>query len=215
MVVGRADLLLAPRTVDARGVVVRASGKRCAAGRGTPLAALAGARRSGGPSFTVRDYGGSCSRRAADGGALFVTRIGGDRNRGRDGWTYKVGSRSGSAGAADPSGPFGSGLLRAGAHVTWFWCRLSRSGSCQRTLAVRSAGRVSRGGRLRVVVRGYDDFGHGRRIGGARVSFGSRSATTNRRGVATVRAPGSGGRVRLTATKRGLVRAFDRQVRVG
>ena len=215
MVVGRSDLLLAPRTVDARGVYVRASGKRCAAGAGTPLAALAGARRAGGPSFAVRDYGGSCSGRARDGGALFVTRVGPNRNRGRDGWAYKVGARAGTAGAGDPSGPFGSGLLRAGAKVTWFWCRLSQRGSCQRTLAVASAGRLSRGGRLRVVVRGYDDFGNARRIRGARVSLGGRSATSGRRGVAWLRAPSSPGRVRLTATKRGLVRAFDRQVLIG
>lgn len=215
MVVGRSALLLAPRAVDARGVYVRASGKRCAAGAGTPLAALAGARRAGGPSFSVRDYGGSCSRRARDGGGLFVTRVGPDRNRGRNGWTYKVGARAGTAGAGDPSGPFGRGLLRAGAKVTWFWCRLSRRGSCQRTLAVASAASVARRGRLRVVVRGYDDFGNARRIRGARVSFGSRSAISGRRGVAWLRAPSRAGRVRLTATRRGLVRAFDRQVRVG
>lgn len=215
MVVGRSDLLLAPRTVAAHGVYVRASGKRCAAGAGTPLAALVAARRAGGPSLTVRDYGGSCSRRARDGGALFVTRVGPNRNRGRDGWAYKVGTRAGTAGAADPSGPFGSGRLRSGARVTWFWCRLARSGSCQRTLAVGSAGRVARGGRLRVVVRGYDDFGNARRIRGARVSLGGRSAVSGGGGVAHLRAPSRGGRVRLTATKRGLVRAFDRQVRVG
>ncbi|MCW2991495.1 MAG: hypothetical protein JWM73_2089, partial [Solirubrobacterales bacterium] len=34
MVVGRSGLLLAPRAVDAHGVLVRASGKRCAAGAG-------------------------------------------------------------------------------------------------------------------------------------------------------------------------------------
>jgi hypothetical protein len=215
MVVGRSALLLAPRTVDAHGVYVRASGKRCAAGAGTPLAALAGARRAGGPSFGVRDYGGSCSRRARDGGALFVTRVGPDRNRGRDGWAYKVGSRAGSAGAADPSGPFGRGRLRSGARVMWFWCRLGRRGSCQRTLAVASAGRVARGGRLRVVVRGYDDFGNARRIRGARVSLGGRTATSGAGGIAFVRAPSRSGRVRLTATRGGLVRAFDRSVRVG
>src|SRR3954454_10701118 len=66
MVVGRSGLLLAPRAVVARQVTVRASGKRCAAAAGTPLAALVGAHRVGGPSFTVRDFGGSCSRRPRD-----------------------------------------------------------------------------------------------------------------------------------------------------
>jgi hypothetical protein len=215
MVVGRSDLLLAPRTVAARAVTVRASGKRCGVAAGTPLAALAGARRAGGPSFAVRDFGGACTRSARDGGALFVTRVGPNRNRGRNGWTYKVGARSGTAGAADPAGPFGSGRLRPGARVTWFWCRLARSGSCQRTLAVSARSTVARGGRLRVVVRGYDDFGHGRRIRGARVRLGGRSAVTGPHGVAWLRAPSRSGRVRLTATGRGLVRAFDRRVRVG
>jgi hypothetical protein len=215
MVAGKSDLLLAPRTVSARAVTVRASGKRCAAAAGTPLAALAGARRAGGPSFGVRDYGGSCSRRAADGAALFVTRIGPDRNRGRNGWTYKVGTRSGSAGAADPSGPFGNGRLRSGALITWFWCRLSSRGSCQRTLSASSRRSVAPGAPLTVRVRGYDDFGRSVRVRGAKVSLGSRSAITGGDGIAHVRAPGRSGRVRLTATRAGMVRAFDRSIRVG
>lgn len=215
MVHGPSELLLAPRTVQARGVLVRASGKRCAAGAATPLAALAGARRAGGPSFAVRDYGGSCSRRARDGAALFVTRVGPNRNRGRDGWAYKVGTRAGSAGAADLAGPFGSGLLRSGDRVTWFWCRLARSGSCQRTLEVRpSRWRVGRGGSVRVTVRGYDDFGRARLVRGARVRLGSRSAVTGGNGVAVLSAPSRSGWARLTATRSGMVRAFDRRVRV-
>lgn len=215
MVAGRSQLLLAPRSVTARGVIVRASGKRCAAGTATPLAALAGARRAGGPAFRVRDYGGSCSRRAADSGALFVYQVGPDRNRGRSGWTYKVGTRSGTAGAADPSGPFGRGRLRAGAKITWFWCRLSRRGTCQRTLSVSSRRRVARDAQLKVRVRGYDDFGHSVVVRGAKVRLGSISAITGSDGVAYVRAPSRSGRVRLTATRRGMVRAFDRRVRVG
>ena len=214
MIVGRSGLLLAPRTVTARQVVVRASAKRCAAAAATPLAALAGAQRAGGPSFTVSDYGGSCSRRARDGAALFVTRVGADRNSGRDGWEYKVGTRSGTAGAADPAGPFGSGRLRAGASVTWFWCRLARSGSCQRTLSVSSRRIVARGGALRVRVRAYDDFGHAVSVRGARVALGGARARTNGRGIATVRAPARAGAARLTATRRGLVRAFDHRIRV-
>lgn len=215
MVVGRSDLLLAPRTVAAGAVTVRASGRPCAAGAGTPLAALAGARRAGGPGFRVRDYGGSCSRRAADGAGLFVFQVGPDRNRGRDGWVYKVGGRLGTAGAGDPGGPFGRGLLRSGQHVTWFWCRMSRRGSCQRTLSVRPAARrVRAGGRLAVTVFGFDDRGRRARVAGARVLLGGRSARSGRDGVALLRAPGRRGRVRLTATRRGMVRAFDTRVRV-
>ena len=214
MVVGRSDVLLAPRAVDARQVIVRASGKRCAVGAATPLAALAGARRAGGPSFTVRDYGGSCSSRPADSASLFVTRVGGDRNRGRDGWAYKVGTRAGSAGAADLTGPFGRGRLRSGASVTWFWCRLGGRGSCQRTLSVSSRRGVRRGGRLRVRVRAYDDAGHAILVRGARVAFGSARARTDARGIAIVRAPGRPGSARLTATRAGMVRAFDHRIRV-
>jgi hypothetical protein len=214
MVVGRSDLLLAPRAVTARAVTVRASGKRCRVAAATPLAALAGARRAGGPSFTVRDYGGSCSRRASDGGALFVTRVGADRNRGQDGWAYKVETRAGSAGAADPTGPFGSGRLRSGAAVTWFWCRLARGRTCQRTLSASSRSTVARGAQLKVRVRGYDDFGRSILVHRARVTFGAMSALTDSRGIAYVRAPSSGGHVRLTATRAGMVRAFDRSIGV-
>lgn len=215
MVVGRSDVMLAPRTVTARQVTIRASGRRCAAAAGTPLAALAGARRAGGPAFAVRDYGGACSRRGRDGASLFVYRVGGERNRGRDGWVYKVGSRIGTAGAGDPGGPFGRGRLRGGARVTWFWCRMSRRGTCQRTLGVRPAQRrVRRGGRLRVTVFAYDDNGRRRRVRGARVRLGGRSAVSGRRGIAEVRAPRRRGRARLTATRRGMVRAFDTSVGV-
>jgi hypothetical protein len=215
MVHGPSALLLAPRTVDARAVTVRASGRRCRVAAGTALAALAGARRSGGPSFAVRDDGRACNGSVRNSGALFVTQIGPNRNRGRDGWVYKIGTRAGTASAGDVSGAFGSGRMRAGERVTWFWCRLSRAGSCQRTLEVRpSRWRVGRGDRVRVTVRGYDDFGRARRVRGARVRLGGRAATTNGRGVAVLRAPGRGGWARLTATRSGMVRAFDRRVRV-
>src|SRR4051794_39340083 len=133
MVVGRGGRhYLPPRSVRAATTTVAASGKRCAVGAATPLAALV----ARGVALRVRDYGGSCSRRAADSAGLFVFQVGPDRNRGRDGWTYKVGTRAGTAGAADTSGPFGRGRLHGGDHVTWFWCLLARRGSCQRTLGL-------------------------------------------------------------------------------
>lgn len=213
MVVGRGGRpYLPPRTVRAAATTVGASGRRCAVAAGTPLAALVAA----GVSLRVRDYGGSCSRRPADSASLFVYQLAGQRNRGRDGWTYKVGTRAGTAGAADASGPFGNGRLGAGAHLTWFWCVLGRRGSCQRTLGLRPAShRVRRGHVLHVTVFGYDDSGRRVRVAGARVSVaGGGSARTDGRGVAAVRAGSRRGRVALTATRRGMVRAFPQRVRV-
>jgi hypothetical protein len=87
MVVGQKRVLFGPRAVTARATTVRAGGRRCAVGAATPLAALDAARRAGAPGFAVRDFG-SCSRSARDAGGLFVDRIGRERNRGRNGWTY-------------------------------------------------------------------------------------------------------------------------------
>src|SRR5437899_2808360 len=75
--------------------------RRCAVASATPLAALIHSRV--GP-LSLRDYG-SCSKRPADGGGLFVAGIGADHNRGSDGWVYKSGNVLGTAGAADPAGP--------------------------------------------------------------------------------------------------------------
>ena len=202
---------LGPRAVSAAAATVSASGKRCGVAAATPLAALLATRLP----LQVRDYGGACSRRASDGGALFVVGIGSERNRGRDGWVYKVGARSGTAGAADPAGPFGRGRLRSGAHVTWFWCR---HGRCRHVPAHARGQRPAHRGprpsaagpraRLRRL--------RPRRGGGAaRVcsSVGS-AAITGRDGVAYVRAPDHAGHLRLGATRSGMVRAFGRGVRV-
>ena len=116
------------KTVTAGRASVNVNRRRCAVAPATPLAALV---RSRPPSLGLRDYG-SCSKRARDGAGLFVKRIGGDVNAGQDGWVYKVGNRSGSAGAADPTGPFGNGRLRRGARVVWFYCHMQGS-TCQRT----------------------------------------------------------------------------------
>ena len=99
MVVGKRDVLVPAHKVALKARSATVDGRRCALGRATPLSVLAGA----GVPFAVRDYG-SCSRRARDAGSLYVQRIGPDAARGRDGWVYKVGNRSGSAGAADPAG---------------------------------------------------------------------------------------------------------------
>jgi hypothetical protein len=194
-------VLAAPSAVTLKARTVRVGGRRCRVGARTPLSVLAGTRLRLG----LRDYG-ACSRRPRDAGGLYVRSIAGTSARGRQGWVYKVGRRLGSAGASDPAGPFGTGRLRAGARVTWFWCRPDRQGRCQRTLELRHA--ALDGGRVRVTVRAHDDHGRGALVEGATVRLGDRTALTGPDGTATL--TGSG---RLTATKAGLVAAFPVRVR--
>ena len=213
MVVGKARVLLEPSPVAARATTLRIGGRRCAVRAATPLAVLAAADRAGGPSFALRDYG-SCSRASRDAGGLFVTRVGPDRNRGRDGWAYKGGRRAGTTPAADPSGPFGTGRrIAAGARVVWFWCVL-RTGGCQRTLSLRAPRSAAAGAALTVTVTGYDDAGRGRPAAGATVVLAGATATTGADGRATLAAPATAGRHALTATAPGLVPAFGEQVTV-
>jgi hypothetical protein len=192
------------RTVTAGRVLVRVRGRRCAAGDGTALAALVRSRPG---RLRLRDFG-SCSRRPRDGAGLFVSAIGPDRNRGQNGWVYKVGRRSATAGAADPSGPFGRGRLRSGQRVTWFFCRL-RGGGCQRTLEVRANAEP---GGLVATVRGYDDEGRGVAVEGATVSAGGASALTGPDGSARLALPA--GAYRVVASKSGLVRSFAERAEV-
>jgi hypothetical protein len=215
MVAGRAGVLLAPKTVTARGALIPVPGRgRCAIASGTALAALEAARRVRLLTYRLRDEG-SCSRNANDGGSLFVTRIDSDANAGRDGWVYKVGRRTGTTGAADPSGPFGAGRIRSGAQVLWFYCRLSRVDHCQRSLELAAPGRVAAGASFRVRVRGYDDNGHGIAVEGAVVSLGPARGVTGADGYATLVAPQTAGTKGLNATRVGMVPAFPRKVRIG
>jgi hypothetical protein len=210
MVVGKSAVLAGPERVAFKARSVRVGGKRCAVGRATPLSVLAGT----GVSFTVRDYG-ACSRRPRDAGSLYVSRVGPDRERGRDGWVYKVGRRSGSAGAADPTGSFGTGRrLRAGQRVLWFWCVKDPDDACQRTLETSSARTVAPGAQLAVTVRGYDESGRGVRVAGATVRLGGATAVTGADGVATVTAPAAG-KYRVRAEKAGMVVSFGERVVVG
>jgi hypothetical protein len=204
MVVGKAKVLQAPRSVALKARTVRVGRHRCAVPARSPLSALAGT----GLRLGLHDYA-SCSRRAGDAAGIYVRRVGPDRARGRDGWVYKVGHVTGSAGAADPYGA----RLRGGASLLWFWCRSSASGGCQRTLDVRpAAGRVAPGAPLRVTVRGYDDQGRGVAVGGATVRLGRSRATTAADGTATIAAPAAAGRARLVAERSGLVRSFGREI---
>jgi hypothetical protein len=192
------------KTTRARQVTVKVGRRRCAVHAGTPLAALAASRVA---RIGLHDYG-SCSKRPRDAAGLFVRKLGPDANRGQDGWVYKVGRKSGSAGAADPSGPFGRGRLRSGAHVLWFYCHMHGS-SCQRTLAFGKV-RTQPGGAVRASVRAYDDRGRGIPAAGVTVQVGSASATTDANGVARV-AAGAGSHS-MYADGGGYVRSFSRKV---
>jgi len=192
------------RIVDERRVKV--GGRRCTVSGATPLGVLAGA----GLPLRIRDYG-RCGRRAADAASLFVSAIGAERNRGPDGWVYKVGRRVASAGAGDRSGR----RLRGGDRLLWFYCRMQRAGGCQRTLeATPDRAAAAPGETVRVTVRGYDDQGRGVVVPGAAVRLGSSTATTGADGVAELSVPASG-RLALTATRAGMVPAFPREVRAG
>jgi hypothetical protein len=210
MVVGKRDVLVPAKKVTLKARAAGVDGRRCAIGRATPLSALAGT----GTSFRLVDYG-ACSRRPRDAGSLYVRQIGRDRAKGRDGWVYKVGRRVGTAGAADPAGPFGTGrTLRAGQRVLWFWCVKDPSDSCQRTLEAAAPRTVGPGGLLPVTVRGYDEAGKGVAVAGATVRLGGATAVTGADGVATVVAPAAVGRYALEASRPGLVPAFPRAVEV-
>jgi hypothetical protein len=187
-----------------RGLTVRVGRRRCAVGSATPLAALVHSKPG---RIRLRDFG-SCSRHARDAGGLYVAAIGREAERGRGGWVYKVGHKAATAGAADPSGPFGNGRLRRGRRVTWFYCL--HAGDCQSTLELRVRAEA---GAAMVSVRAYDDEGKGRRAQGATVSAGAVSATTGADGSARLALPP--GRYRIHAEKPGLVRSFDEAAVVG
>ena len=207
------EQLVAYRNGDAKQQLVKAAGtktrvgrKSCAVGSGTPLAALLDSHL---PGIKLKDYG-SCSSRPADAGGLYVARIRKDAAKGLNGWVYKVGNKAGTAGAGDPTGPFGRGLLKPGTRVTWFFCRMKSTG-CQRTLAVKPE--ALGGGKLKVTVRGYDDRGKARPAAKATVHAGDATVTTDSNGVATLTvAPGP---TRVYATAKGLVRSFEEQIDVG
>jgi hypothetical protein len=202
MVVFRDGHALTKR-VSTAATSARVSGRRCAVGERTPLAALV---RSHPGTLGFRDFG-ACSSRARDAAGILVTRIGPDRNRGQRGWVYKVGRRAATAGAGDTGGPFGRGRLRAGQRVTWFYC--VRAADCQRTLEVRA--KPATGG-IVATVRGYDDNGDGVPVVGATVTAGPITGITGPDG--RVQMALSSGTHRLTARKDGLVRSFTERVEV-
>jgi hypothetical protein len=216
MIVGSTGATLSqPRAIGAGATTVRVGARSCAVAAGTPLAVLAALRRGGGPPFALRDYG-HCGSNPANSGELFVYSIGGQTNRGQNGWEYKVNNESGSTGAADATGPMGDGRrLRSGQRVLWFWCAAVHGG-CERTLEVSSpAAGVRHGGSLTVAVTGYDSEGRGVPIAGAIVTLGSDFASTGTGGRATLLAPRAPGRYQLSASRSGLVSSFPQTIVVG
>jgi hypothetical protein len=214
MVVGAGNVVLSPaRSVGAGAASVRAGRRRCTVAAGTPLAALADLHLAAGPAFAVRDYG-RCSSSPRDSGQLFVYSLDGETNHGQNGWEYKVDNRSGTTGAGDQTGAQGDGrLLAPGAQVLWFWCQ-AFAGGCQRNLALSAAGSVRRGAVLRVRVTGYDNYGRGAAMAGARVRLGAASAVSGGSGMVALRAPSRPGGYALTASRPGSVPAFPLTVTV-
>jgi Carboxypeptidase regulatory-like domain len=205
------DGAVVTKRLRVNGTTVEVKGRPCAVSPNTPLAALIAARPG---KLRLRDYG-SCSSRPADAAGLFVRSIRGEVNRGLDGWVYKVGRKLGTAGAADPAGPFGRGRLRKGDRVVWLYC-VFEAGSCQRSLELtwKLTARELSG-----TVIGYDDLGEGAAIAGARItarrvgSRGSRSARTGADGKAsgvTLRP----GEYLVRATKPGATPSFGTRVTV-
>ena len=190
LVVGMNGWTVGPRTVTVGPTRVG----RCRLGAGLPIGVL----RALGQPFRAR---GSCR-------ALYVFQVRSDRERGAGGWVYKVGRRIPASSASDPAG-----RLRSGARVTWFWCR--RAGRCQHTLVTSAR---AAGGRMRVTVTGYDDFGRGRRVAGATVIV--RMAGSSRRQTYRTGADGTvvvpvrrGWTYRVDSRRTGLVRGFPIEVR--
>jgi hypothetical protein len=211
LVVGKTRVLHEAAPVRLKARSVRVGRHRCAVGKATPLSVLAGTRLA----LRLRDYG-SCGRSPADAGSLYVRKVGPDRARGSRGWVYKLGHRAGTTGAADPSGPFGTGKRLRGGRLLWFWCEQNRTGGCQRTLELRpDASTVAPGAPLRFSVRGYDDNGRGVAVAGALVRLGSASALTGPDGAAVLTAPATPGALRATVEHKGMVRSFPERVVVG
>jgi hypothetical protein len=212
LVAGRERVVAGPFTVRARATSVRASGRRCAVRASTPLAALVAAlgRRSVG--YRLKDFGSCSPRRTRDSGQLFVNRVGRDRNRGQDGWVYKVDDRALSRGAAE-------GRVRSGDRVAWLYCRQQADAvGCQRSLRVVPAKRRGLAGEsLHVRVLAYDDRGRGRAAAGARVTLrAGRTEITAARagadGAALLTFPGPGSYA-LEASAEGLVPSFPVRIR--
>jgi hypothetical protein len=164
LVVTRDGGIAAAGPVRVPAATVGTGDRRCRAGEGTPLAALAALRRVGGPSFRVT---GDC-------GSLYVSRIGRQGETRLGGWVYKVGRRLPSVGAADPSARVAAAPASRGSSASGRRVPAHAGGPARRA-------RVAPGAALTVRVGAYDDRGRGVAAAASR----SRSATRSRRPAAT------------------------------
>ena len=216
MIAGKAGTLAGPVSAQAHAFVVPVGSakRRCQVAAGTPLAAF----KSTGLVFHMKDFG-HCSMKTTDSAGLFVDRINSTSNSGTSGWSFKVNNRAGTAGAADPSGPFGAGPMASGDKVLWFWCVFDANWACQRTLEVVVQPTSTPRESLSISVRAYDDFGSWIPAKFTKVTLGSLSATTGIAGTVTIAAPAKAGRypVRATDALKGGIRppAFPGSVLVG
>jgi len=212
MVVGKNGVLRGPKDFKLKTRTVKVGHRRCTVGAATPLSVLAAAHLK----LAFKDFG-RCGKRAADTSSLYVAAVAGEREKGRGGWVYKVGRKAGTTAAGDLSGPFGTGhRIHDGQRITWFWCQMQQSGSCQRTLEVRPARTTATPGEtLSVTVRGYNDQGKGVGVQGATVRLGSATATTGIDGIAVLTVPATRGTFSLAAKRAGMVPAFPRKVTIG
>ena len=212
MVVGKSGTVVEAVTLQARPAVVRASGRACKVNGSTPLAALVAALDKRRIGRHVRDFGACERRNARSSGQLFVDRIGRERNRGQDGWVYKVNDLARDVGAADPAGR----RLRNGNRVMWMYCVMeAATSSCQRSLRVTpSRADGPPGSTLRLLVEGYDDRRHKAPVAGATVTLGPLSAVTDASGHASLVRPAAG-IYTLAATAPGAMPSFPVRVKVG
>ena len=212
MVVGKSGTVVEAVTLQARPAVVRASGRACKVNGSTPLAALVAALDKRRIGRHVRDFGACERRNARSSGQLFVDRIGRERNRGQDGWVYKVNDLARDVGAADPAGP----RLRNGNRVLWMYCVMeAATSSCQRSLRVApSKADGPPGSTLRLLVEGYDDRRRKAPVAGATVTLGPVSAVTDASGHASLVRPAAG-TYTLAATAPGALPSFPVKVKVG
>jgi len=212
MVVGKDRVLRGAKDVRLKKRTVKVGQRRCRVAAATPLSVLAATHLK----LAFRDYG-QCGKRPADASGLYVTSVAGEREKGHGGWVYKVGRKAGTTAAGDTSGPFGTGhRIHNGQRITWFWCELQQSGSCQRTLEVRPARTSAAPGEtLSVTVRGYNDQGKGVGVQGATVRLGTATATSGLDGIAVLTVPQASGRLSLVAKRAGMVPAFPTTVKVG
>ena len=192
-VVGKSGILAGPKKVSAVSftTVVGSGSKRrnCTVAGGTPLAAL----KASGITFGIKDFG-ACSRNIIDSASLYVDSVRSLAGTGMQGWSYKVNNSAGTAGAADPSGPFGAGLLKPNARVLWFWCVYDPTTyACQRNLVITAPAKASLGKPFTVSVKACDDSNSCSAAANVRVSLnGGQSVVTASSGTVTFTASAAG-----------------------